>query len=572
MACFTSQTAVITRIKAILRKGSTTIVDRRRTPQNTYFYEKLFFALSSTEIKVDSIRRMKANSFHIVVFFGLVGLAIFLTRVSRNRSNKYGLTLRNLNKPFIIILCAFVLWYCFGRRLRSVNSADTQLQQNISKAKQQVKSAQTNLERLSGHQLFKLAEAYDKGRYGTPVNKNKARTLYLKASEKGYAQGYVSLANLAYEQGSKQGVEEALNLYVQAVRAGCIAGLLDLGRLYERGLHPYYHPDSVVARSIYELLIENTTDQDLIRQARLRISESLPVVGSDIEPGSLPIPSVIQRLNAIFRDNTAPVVAPIFETTFTPPVRTVRGNTVGGAAAVPVFDLYTAPNIQGGDSQNVHNTFVNTTAAKALSDLARTTPVQTTTNATIEAVQQTINSSNVSPEEKADAARVLQSLNFSNHSRFNMSERDILDLVWARINAPTNAEKKEDLQELLVKSLASGVEHGHVVCSSGKALRVIGALDCVDEAVNIRPDWAVNEEIGSVVAAVRKRTLDAATDDARLAYDALEPTEEQQAVAERLQEVMKKEVVDKCSADYVSSDLMTPDALNARLAPYLEAI
>jgi hypothetical protein len=89
------------------------------------------------------------------------------------------------------------------------------------------------------------------------------------------------------------------------------------------------------------------------------------------------------------------------------------------------------------------------------------------------------------------------------HSTFNVTEKEALSLVWNKLNNETDDTKKSNLVEILAKQLDSGVENGHVVCSSGKIARIIGTLDGVDENVTTsKPTWVVKDEIATLAGKI----------------------------------------------------------------------
>ena len=85
-----------------------------------------------------------------------------------------------------------------------------------------------------------------------------------------------------------------------------------------------------------------------------------------------------------------------------------------------------------------------------------------------------------------------------------MTETEALQLVWNKINNQTDTNKKSNMIEILAKQLDSGIENGHVVCSSGKISRIIGTLDGIDdEMVASRPIWAIRDEIATLASKIR---------------------------------------------------------------------
>jgi hypothetical protein len=154
----------------------------------------------------------------------------------------------------------------------------------------------------------------------------------------------------------------------------------------------------------------------------------------------------------------------------------------------------------------------------------------------------------LSGAEKSDAVHTLDGVAAARgqvNSSLGASEVAALSLVWARIQATRDPALRDNLLETLGKQLASGVENGHVVCSTGRFARIMGALDGVEPdaadadqdgsdnnakdaknkkpraaAAAVRPMWAVREEIGTLAARVRDEVLGGLSAAERAAYEA----------------------------------------------------
>lgn len=113
-----------------------------------------------------------------------------------------------------------------------------------------------------------------------------------------------------------------------------------------------------------------------------------------------------------------------------------------------------------------------------------------------------LEATDVEADIKADALDVLDSLTMTKHSKYELSEVDALGLVWNKLNESRN---KINLIGTLTKQLASGMEHGHVVCSTGKIARLMGTLDGeeIGNMQTVKPIWAVRDEINGLAAKTR---------------------------------------------------------------------
>jgi hypothetical protein len=111
----------------------------------------------------------------------------------------------------------------------------------------------------------------------------------------------------------------------------------------------------------------------------------------------------------------------------------------------------------------------------------------------------------ISESVKGSAMIVLNNLNSKDkHGTFDVTETEALQLVWNKINNQTDTNTKSNMIEILAKQLDSGIENGHVVCSSGKISRIISTLDGIDdEMVASRPIWAIRDEIATLASKIR---------------------------------------------------------------------
>lgn len=111
--------------------------------------------------------------------------------------------------------------------------------------------------------------------------------------------------------------------------------------------------------------------------------------------------------------------------------------------------------------------------------------------------------------QKADAIGVMEGLGHVPHSTYGVSERQALLAVWDKIDG---SEHEQALTETLAKQLASAVERGSTVCSSGKIARIVSTLDGTGDSAVAVPMWAVREELAGL--AVKSRDQNPDDDDA----------------------------------------------------------
>ena len=183
------------------------------------------------------------------------------------------------------------------------------------------------------------------------------------------------------------------------------------------------------------------------------------------------------------------------------------------------FTLFTLQNqrrnqndhVYKNDLQNVHDHSVSHIVKKNIDTikLQNQGHVITETQTETPSVEQNVIHAIITHPElnesvKGNAIVVLSDLNKKDkHGTFDITESDALCLIWNKINKEKDTLKKSNMIEILAKQLDSGVENGHVVCSSGKISRIIGTLDGIDDTiVQSRPIWAIREEIANLAGTI----------------------------------------------------------------------
>lgn len=123
-----------------------------------------------------------------------------------------------------------------------------------------------------------------------------------------------------------------------------------------------------------------------------------------------------------------------------------------------------------------------------------------------------------------------------------MTEAEVLRRVWGRIEGEGDDTIKENMKTMLKLRLGEcGKESS---CASGRVARVVDALSTFDDAVKLRPLWALRQEMLAKAAVLRNQRSE----------------DETQPLAEVLRDVFKR--------DYVNKGLITMNVLNAELASW----
>jgi len=187
-----------------------------------------------------------------------------------------------------------------------------------------------------------------------------------------------------------------------------------------------------------------------------------------------------------------------------------------------ISNLNNTPEVYKHDSQNVHDHSVVSIAKKNLESISNNIQNNNTKQDIINKVRNSILiNQDLNNEETSNALLVLENLTTKKHSQFNKTEIDILVDVWNKIDNENNLTLKNNLIETLGKQLASGVENGSVVCSTGKIIRILGTLDGIEDKIieTTKPIWILKEEIAQLASKVRDDLLDKLNSSQIIAYN-----------------------------------------------------
>ncbi len=271
-----------------------------------------------------------------------------------------------------------------------------------------------------------------------------------------------------------------------AFGTGNWTALLEIADVYRKGSYPTHRPNQDLALRIYRAAC-GSPDASIAGAAQIKFMECRvdPLADEDIRGVDLPTgygeDCIVKAMDVMMISHynhrpSAPVVHHI-----QPPVPD---------PVVPV------PRVTiTSDKQNVHDHSIVQGISKSLNAMTSGTDAR-------EDVTMYILESDASPAAKSDALAVLDTFGDSQHSTLEVSENAALNKVWARIQSLDN-EKKRDASDILVSQLASGVESGRVVCSTGKIARVVSTFDGLGNEPAIKPMWAVREELGTLASRIR---------------------------------------------------------------------
>jgi len=299
-------------------------------------------------------------------------------------------------------------------------------------------------------------------------------------------------------------------------RTHCWTTALHMADTYARGAWPLFAPHPAVAASLYRFINEHSDDVDVahLSEAKLRDVFRNPIGTDDVQGHQLPTQYAKQVLQThVPRRSVTPQPQRPARPT---PQRPYQRPYQRPPRPLPEHPVLTDPTEQPelpvpttihSDSQNVHDHGVvaslraNIRALKTEINIDDDSDVRPAIQEAIDAV------TDVTPEQRAHADMVLSKLGSQKVGSVGVSEQEVAALVWAKIQS-MDSDMRGKCTEILAKQLASGVEHGSVVCSTGKVARLLGTLDGIpgsDDHVASKPLWAVQQELMALASSRRDR-------------------------------------------------------------------
>lgn len=315
--------------------------------------------------------------------------------------------------------------------------------------------------------------------------------------------------------------------------------IIAVGDIYRRGAFPRFLPNTRLALELYKIAAM-CPDGDIAGTGQLKYIETRTEVLSRLDQAGKPLPaeygSELIRI-AQLRIQGTPTKA------FQKPKNKIRsadrieiGKQTRTAGAADVRRTPAHPGLAGVavpaavatvadipeymiDAQNVHDHGVVKITGHTLDELHKTYGDDADKMRTKREIAEAIvKCQHLGKGPLADATAVLNTMSSEHNKSLGTSEIDALALVWAKIQSQT-PELRENLTETLVKQLASGVEYGHVVCSTGKITRVASVLETLGDGTKARPMWAVRDEIATLANRIRDEHLAKLNEENRTSYN-----------------------------------------------------
>jgi hypothetical protein len=254
------------------------------------------------------------------------------------------------------------------------------------------------------------------------------------------------------------------------------------------------------------------------------------------------------------------------------PLRTIVEHQV---IRVPVEDRV---DLAFDDKHNVHNSTLKREATKVIEKLKLSDQHRYTQGSAFEEIKQLIDMSPDPDLDKLDQAFNSLDLIEHNHVYYHngsIDEKELIRLLWERINHPINQCVLESLKNNIIEQLADcGDGHGSLHCCEGRVMRLIQTLEQCDQEnlVDLRPMWAYREEISNKIIKYRQKLLNRVPPKYQQIVDKADPTDDDKKLLSQFNQCLISNLNKRFHLDYTSTELLTENELNDLTQVYYDSL
>lgn len=373
-------------------------------------------------------------------------------------------------------------------------------------------------------------------------------------------------------KGIEPDIKKSIDYYNNAIKSGSWLAIYELADLYNFETESKFF-NKKKAKELYNFILNNVSNStlsmneksNLLINSKNRLIELDPTYSNyihfklDKKIKPKPKPKPRHRTRTRTRNNTQPVI---------------RNNT---QPVIGINNDITDPitNQIRNDSQNAHDHVVINSIRNNIKKLESNTIINSDPTTTLINIRNMIlQNNNISKDKKDDAILTLDTIesNYFPISYAGLSESEILNLVWNRIQMPDLENNKDNCINNLINELAESVEHGKVTCASGRVNRIIDSLNKIDPLIEIKPKWAINKEMMEKAGKIRSDLENELPDTTKEALNTDDPDEEQLKICETFDTNLKNKLRQEFKKDYVDSGLINQEILNNELNKWINDI
>lgn len=218
------------------------------------------------------------------------------------------------------------------------------------------------------------------------------------------------------------------------------------------------------------------------------------------------------------------------------------------------------------DRHNVHNKTLKRGASKALKKLKKLDRQVYTIESALTQIKEVIgNTSDPALQQSASEAIEAIEMMDAHYSSAKIDEREIIRLVWERINHPDNLEQRDLLIDTFIQQLADCRRGpGGVHCCEGRIMRMLQTLQLNDhnsQLVDLKPLWAYQEEITNKILKYRAKLLAKAPSEYRVLDEKLDLNDNEEVLMKRFNQCLIRNLDKRFDLDYVRPGLLKKEEI-----------
>lgn len=230
------------------------------------------------------------------------------------------------------------------------------------------------------------------------------------------------------------------------------------------------------------------------------------------------------------------------------------------------------------DPQNVHSSTVVGSVSNSIKKIKNSIDRIIPLNDALKEIRDHVKNNNkLNPLQKDLAIKALDTSerNTMAVSPCNETEPEVLRIIWSRIHHKDNIDRKDDLKDNLIQALLDSNERGTVVCASGRISHYISSLEGADrnqELVNIKPEWAIKEEMSYLISKLRNEELNRQPQEIQQLYVSGPNNQEEDMKLKSFIRNMKNNIYKELDKKYKRSGIMRSEKFETMIKPYLDAL
>lgn len=240
------------------------------------------------------------------------------------------------------------------------------------------------------------------------------------------------------------------------------------------------------------------------------------------------------------------------------------------------------------DNHNVHNKTVRRTAVHAIDELKKSDRGQYTIESAFNEINEYLKSKPRSEDLASKQKDIVEKIIISASNSLqlidemdamyysgNIKEKEVIRLVWDRINHHINHNKRELIIENFIKELADCTKSGGSVhCCEGRITRILQSLQNCDseDIVNLRPMWAFKEEIANKIGKYREKLIKKVPCKYSKLDEKLDLTDQDRLLLDQFNQCLIKNLGKRFEKDYVKPGYLNKEELTDLTKVYYDSL